>query len=257
MDTPLPRCVMGPFARAGVSVAILIGVTTPPTINSAAVTMRRPGSRQPLGREFILDAALAIIDTHGAEALTMRALAAQLDSGTATLYRHFPNRAALIADVIDRVLGTIDSIAPSGTWQQVCKFLAQQLFDTLAAHPNIAPLLVENRPTGQGTLAGREQFLAVLLRDGFTPDTAGRLYATTAHYVIGFAVQLRTHAEVPSTLDIPGADPLHFPATAKTVASGALPMTIAEEFAYGLDLILGIDRLEDHQRSPRRRAAKR
>lgn len=118
----------------GASVAILIGVTTPPTINSAAVTMRRPGSRQPLGREFILEAALAIIDTHGAEALTMRALAAHLDSGTATLYRHFPNRSALIVAVIDQVLGKIDSDAPSGTWQQVCRVLAQQLFDALAAH---------------------------------------------------------------------------------------------------------------------------
>jgi hypothetical protein len=104
-------------------------------------------------------------------------------------------------------------------------------------------------------LAGREQFLAVLLRDGFTPDTAGRIYFTTSHYVIGFAVQLRAHAEVASTFDIPGADPIRFPATA-TVASGALPMTLAEEFTYGLDLILGIDRLEDHQRSPRQRAAR-
>ena len=91
-------------------------------------------------------------------------------------------------------------------------------------------------------------------------DTSGddlRTRAIGLHYVIGFAVQLRTHAEVASTLDIPGADPLHFPATTKTVASGALPMSIAEEFAYGLDLILGIDRLEDHQHSPRRSAAKR
>ena len=215
--------------------------------------MRRPGSRQPLGREFILEAALAIIDTHGAEALTMRALATHLDSGTATLYRHFPNRSALIVAVIDQVLGKIDSVAPSGTWQQVCKFLAQQLFDTLAAHPNLTPLLISTPPTGPGTLAGREQFLAVLLRDGFTPDTAGRLYFTMAHYVIGFVVQLRAHTEVDSTFDIPGADPLRFPATA-TVASGEPPMTIAEEFTYGLDLILGIDRLENHQRSPRRKA---
>ena len=238
------------------SVVILIGVTTPPSVNAAAVTMRRPGSRQPLGREFILEAALAIIDTHGAEALTMRALAAHLDSGTATLYRHFPNRAALIAAVTDRVLGTITTAAPSGTWQQVCKFLAQQLFDTLAAHPNLAPMLVEQPPTGPGRLVGREQFLAVLLRDGFTPDTARRLYGTLSHYVLGFAVQMRAHDVVASTLDIWGADPIHFPATA-TVASGALPMTIAEQFTYGLDLILGIDRLENHQRSPRRRAAKR
>lgn len=97
-------------------------------------------------------------------------------------------------------------------------------------------------------MAGREQFLAVLLRDGFTPDTAGRLYGTLSHYVLGFAVQLRAHAEVTSTLDISGADPIRFPATAKIVASGALPITIAQEFTFGLDLILGIDRLGDHRR---------
>ena len=214
---------------------------------ATAPAIRRPGSRQPLDRDFILTGALDIIDTHGAEALTMRALATHLESGTTTLYRHFTNRAALIAAVTDRVLGRVDSDAPSGTWQQVCKFLAQQLFDTLAAHPNLAPLVVEHPPTGPGRLAGREQFLAVLLRDGFTPDTARRLYGTLSHYVLGFAVQLRAHAEVTSTLDISGADPIRFPATAKTVACGALPTTITEEFNYGLDLILGIDRLDDHR----------
>ena len=217
-------------------------------VSATAPAMRRPGSRQPLDPEFILTAALDIIDTHGAEGLTMRALATDLESGTTTLYRHFQNRAALIAAVTDRVLGKVNTAAPPGTWQQVCKFLAQQLFDTLAAHPNLAPLLIEQPPTGPGRLAGREQFLAVLLRDGFTPDVAGRLYGTLSHYVLGFAVQLRAHAEVTSTLDISGADPIQFPATAKIVASGALPITIAQEFTFGLDLILGIDRLGDHRR---------
>ena len=217
-------------------------------VSVTAPAMRRPGSRQPLDPESILTAALEIIDTHGAEGLTMRALATHLESGTTTLYRHFQNRAALIAAVTDRVLGKVETDAPSGTWQQVCKFLAQQLFDTLAAHPNVAPLLVEQPPKGLARLALREQFLAVLLRDGFTPHTAGRLYGTLSHYVLGFAVQLRAHAEVTSTLDISGADPIHFPATAKTVTSGVLPVTIAEEFTYGLDLILGIDRLDDHRR---------
>ena len=221
---------------------------TSSAVGATASAMRRPGSRRPLDREFILVGALDIIDTHGAAALSMRALATHLESGTTTLYRHFPNRAALIAAVIDRVLSEVDSDPPSGTWQQVCKFLAQRLFDTLAAHPNLAPLLVEHPPTGQSRSAGREQFLAVLLRDGFTPETAGRLYATVAHYVIGFAVQLRIDAEVASTLDIPAAGPIRFPATAKIVASGVLPMTLAEEFTYGLDLILGIDRLDNHLR---------
>ena len=246
----VPTVCHAASSRDGVSrSAILSGMTSQSSaVSVTAPAMRRPGSRQPLDPESILTAALDIIDTHGAEALTMRALATHLESGTTTLYRHFQNRAALIAAVTDRVLGRVNSDAPSGTWQQVCKFLAQQLFDTLAAHPNVAPLLVEQPPKGLARLALREQFLAVLLRDGFTPHTAGRLYGTLSHYVLGFAVQLRAHAEVTSTLDISGADPIHFPATAKTVTSGVLPVTIAEEFTYGLDLILGIDRLDDHRR---------
>ena len=228
----------------------------PSAVSAAAPAIRIPGSRRPLDREFILTGALDIIDTYGAEALTMRSLAAHLESGTTTLYRHFPNRAALIGAVIDRVIGEVDiSDAPAttGTWQQICKSLTQRLFDAFAAHRNLGSLLVENPPVGQATEARRELVLAILLRDGFTPDTAGRLYATMTHYVRGFAIQLGAHSNAQQPLaatpvTLAGADPVRFPATAKTFASGALPMTLAEEFTYGLDLILGIDRLDDHRR---------
>jgi AcrR family transcriptional regulator len=227
----------------------------PPAVSAAAPAIRIPGSRRPLDREFILTGALDIIDTHGAEALTMRALAAHLESGTTTLYRHFPNRVALIAAVIDRVISEVDvsDTAPTtGTWQQICKSLAQRLFDAFAAHSNLASLLVENPPIGQATEARRELVLAVLLRDGFTPATAGRLYATMSHYVRGFAIQLSAHSDnqqpqVATPVTLADADPTRFPATAAAAASGALPMTLAEEFTYGLDLILGIDRLDDHR----------
>jgi len=228
----------------------------PSAVSAAAPAIRIPGSRRPLDREFILTGALDIIDTHGAEALTMRSLAAHLESGTTTLYRHFANRAALIAAVIDRVISEVDvsnTDVTTGTWQQICKSLTQRLFDAFAAHRNLGSLLVENPPVGQATEARRELVLAILLRDGFTPDTAGRLYATMTHYVRGFAIQLSAHSDnqqpqAATPVTLAGADPVRFPATAKTFASGALPMTLAEEFTYGLDLILGIDRLEDHRR---------
>ena len=237
--------------------AILSGMSPRPSVSSAnAPAIRVPGSRRPLDREFILTGALDIIDTHGAEALTMRSLAAHLESGTTTLYRHFANRAALIAAVIDRVISEVDTSdtdVTTGTWQQVWKSLSQRLFDALAAHRNLGSLLVENPPIGQATEARRELVLAVLLRDGFDPATAGRLYATMSHYVRGFAIQLsadsdnqQPQAALPVTLA--DADPIRFPATAAAAATGALPMTLAEEFTYGLDLILGIDRLDDHLR---------
>ena len=228
----------------------------PSAESAAARAIRVPGSRRPLDREFILTGALDIVDTHGAEALTMRALATHLESGTTTLYRHFANRAALIAAVIDRVIGEVDvsdTGVITGTWQQVCKSLSQRLFDAFAAHRNLGSLLVENPPIGQATEARRELFLAFLLREGFTPDTAGRLYATLSHYVRGFAIQLSAHSnnqqpQAATPVTLTDADPIRFPATAAAAASGALPMTIAEEFTYGLDLILGIDRLDDHRR---------
>jgi AcrR family transcriptional regulator len=42
----------------------------------------------------------------GVEALSMRVLAQRLGSGTAPYYRHFGNRAALVARVVDEVRRT-------------------------------------------------------------------------------------------------------------------------------------------------------
>jgi len=90
-----------------------------------------------------------------------------------------------------------------------------------------------------------------ILRALFHNGTADNPAMT--HYVRGFAIQLSAHSDnqqpqAATPVTLAGADPVRFPATAKTFATGALPMTLAEEFTYGLDLILGIDRLEDHRR---------
>jgi len=215
-----------------------------PAVNDAVPTMREPGSRQLLGDEFIISAALDIIDTQGAEALTMRALAAQLQSGTATLYRHFSNRAAVIAAVIDHVMSTVELGAPdvdSGPWQQACKNMAQRLFDTFAAHPNLAPL-VAGTPERAGAVM-REKFFAILLRDGIPPTEARRFYATVGRHVIGFVGQLRTDPGAggrgaASRTTMSDVDRAHYPATASVAGGGGVgPTTLAEEFTYGLDLI--------------------
>ncbi|WNZ10828.1 helix-turn-helix domain-containing protein [Streptomyces sp. 11x1] len=55
--------------------------------------------------------ALRIVDAEGAEgaeALSMRALAERLGSSTATLYRHFGNRAGLVTQVVDHMFGLVE-----------------------------------------------------------------------------------------------------------------------------------------------------
>lgn len=61
------------------------------------------GRRAGLEPTEIVDAALALVDAHGAEALTMRRLAADLGVTTTTIYWHVGNRDDLVLAIIERV----------------------------------------------------------------------------------------------------------------------------------------------------------
>jgi TetR/AcrR family transcriptional regulator, tetracycline repressor protein len=209
------------------------------------VASRRSPGRPPVPIDRIVVTALQIVDEEGAEALSMRSLAQRLDSGTATLYRHFPNRAALIAHIIDHIFDEVDVNAEefgATTWRQACQTVALTMFNALRRHQNVAPLLVEQVPIGPNAMALREFGIAVLLDSGFAPHLAARSYATLAHYVLGFAIQLSGHSAAKQLDDAQlsavfrGLDPSLFPATAKV--ADALPVPLEDEFTFGLELIL-------------------
>jgi AcrR family transcriptional regulator len=192
----------------------------------------------PLDR--IIATATRILDEEGADALSMRNLAQRLDSGTATLYRHFTGRAHLVAEVVDGVLAEAhvdDETLRGMPWQQACEALAHSLFDVFRRHPNVAALLVEQIPIGPNAMAQREQTIALLLESGFEPSLAAQACATVARFVLGFATQLSAPSstadgdEVWQTLD-----PRTFPATASV--ADHLPVPLEQEFAFGLELII-------------------
>lgn len=204
--------------------------------------VRRSPGRPPVRVDRIIDTAVQIVDEQGADALSMRALAQALDSGTATLYRHFDNRGQVIAHVVDRVLGEVELNAEELSaldWQQACKSVARSMFDVLHRHRNVAPLLVGQAPVGPNALAQRERLIAILLDNGFPPQLAARSYATLARYVLGFAIQL-TGDSRPEDARLAGVfhrlDPELFPATVSV--ADHLPVPLADEFAFGLDLIV-------------------
>jgi hypothetical protein len=64
---------------------------------------------------------------------------------------------------------------------------------------------------------------------------------TLARYVVGFAIQARpaddrdAESELISTA-LRDLDPVHFPAT--VAVSGALPISLEDEFEFGLELLL-------------------
>lgn len=195
----------------------------------------------------MVETALQIVDEGGADALSMRSLAQRLNSSTATLYRHFPNRAALIDAVIDRVIGEIDVHAEeirTGTWEQACRRIANDYFAALNRHTGVALLLSDRSPVGPNGAMVRERWLEAMLRNGFPVDVAVRSGALISSYVQGFGIQLGGQRAV-AGLDeelLPAAaqmlDQAGFPATAIALRAGVIPVSLEDEFAFGLDLIL-------------------
>lgn len=226
----------------GYTVAINVYGSQP---NAANRSRGRPAI--PLDR--ILATALDLVDEQGADALTMRSLAQRLESGTATLYRHFADRSELVSMVVDHLIGEADLDVPTIAnmpWQQVCMSFAQQMFEALSRHRNVATLLIDYTPVGPNALANRERCLSVLLGNGFAPAAAAHAYATLARYVLGFGLQLSGSAGVAHDAELAaafrGLDASRYPATA--AVADELPVPLGVEFAFGLRLIVtGLERL--------------
>ena len=203
----------------------------------------RTRGRPPLPLDRIVTAALQIVDDEGADALSMRTLAQRLNSGTATLYRHFTSRADLVAAIVDKMFGAIEvdvAALKEVPWQEACKAAAHSMFDVLRHHRNVAALLADDVPVGPNALASREQMLAFLLDNGFPPALAARSYATLSRYILGFAMQLNNShgdlGEAPLAQLFHNLDPGHFPAT--VAVADNLPVPFDDEFTFGLDLII-------------------
>ena len=194
---------------------------------------------------------MELLDEQGAEALSMRSLAQRLESGTAMLYRHYSNRSELVSAVIDHILGEVDfdpQTVAGLPWQQACTLHTQHMFDALSRHGNVASVLIEYTPVGPNALVNRELCLTVLLTNGFRPAVAAHAYAMLARDVLGFAIQLsgtaagdrRQDAELAATFR--GLDPSRYPAT--VAVADDLPVPLAEEFTFGLRLIVsGLEQL--------------
>jgi AcrR family transcriptional regulator len=124
-------------------------------------------SRKPRGSlspEVILDAAERIASTQGFEALTMRAVAAELDAAPMALYRHVATKDDLVDGLLDRVLGRFEVPTPTRSWREDLKAFARAHRRLLMAHQwAVASLFQHPNPGLNATRIGELAF-AILRR---------------------------------------------------------------------------------------------
>jgi AcrR family transcriptional regulator len=180
---------------------------TRPTAGRAPGDAAANGSGK-ITREVVLAAALEIIDADGAEALSMRRLARALGRDPMILYRHAPNKAALLDGVAETVLAqlTVDPADPD--WAAQLRTVARGYRRLALAHPHVVPLLV-TRPLAtplalrpRGTLRPLEDILTLLTRAGFSGPDALHIYRALFGFLHGHVLnELQEIVEKPEETD--------------------------------------------------------
>jgi AcrR family transcriptional regulator len=166
------------------------------------------GANRPITRAAVLTSALEIIDREGVDALSMRRLGEAVGRDPMALYRHVPNKAAVLDGVVEMVFEQV-SLDPLETdWAAALRKLGHGFRELARAHPHVVPLLVTRplaTPLGMrppGILRHLEQVLALLTGAGFSGDEALHVYRTLFGFLYGHVLtELQEIVERPEETD--------------------------------------------------------
>ncbi|MCX5197660.1 TetR/AcrR family transcriptional regulator [Streptomyces sp. NBC_00249] len=151
--------------------------------------MARP--RKPLlSRDRIVEAAGALVDAEGLEAVSTRRLAAALGVSGPSLYNHFRTKDAILEAVADAVSARVDLSMFDGSrdWRGALHDWAHSYRDALADHPNIVPVLARGpgrRPAG---LRVADAVFGAMTAAGWPAGHATRIGALMRYFILGSAV---------------------------------------------------------------------
>lgn len=212
----------------------------------------RRGRRPAFSREAITEAAVALADTEGLEAVSMRRVAARVGAGAMSLYSYAPDKETLLELMVDHVTGELP--APertSGDWRAGLKAVGHLQRAHMLRHPWLPAALATHRTPGPRALAFLEHVLAILRPSGL--DGAARLevFAQLTAFVAGYVTHERAQAAAARSTERAAAEARYLaamaadgrhPELAEALAAPARPVDADATFTRFLDrLVDGLD----------------
>ena len=126
--------------------------------------------RDPLNRDRVLRAAVALADGSGIDALSMRTLAQELHVVPMALYKHVANKDQLLDGMVDTVVREIDPPPPDTDWRTAVRQRILSARRTLLRHP-WAARVIESRTAPTPVVLDYVNSLIGLFRSGgFSAD---------------------------------------------------------------------------------------
>lgn len=211
------------------------------------VSRRERPAKPALTRDGIVDAALAVVAADGFDKLTMRRLAAELDTAPASLYVYVSGGTELHALMLGRLLDRLDlRWSGRGDWRTRLRRLLVDYVDLLAGQPPLARAAQVTWPKGSGYLDLVDLVLRLLLAGGLSETRAAWAVDALLQQATAMAVQFAGDGEDdggPEELaaELAAADPQRHPALVRVGTERLMAGDPAERRDWALDaLVAGV-----------------
>ncbi|MFG2327989.1 TetR/AcrR family transcriptional regulator [Streptomyces sp. NPDC048604] len=206
---------------------------------------RRPA----LSRDRIIEAAVEVADRGGLAQVSMRNVGKELGVEAMSLYHHLTGKDALLDALANWIFTRIELPEPGQPWRQAMIDRAASARAALSQHPWALGLVESRRSPGPALLRHHDTVLGCLRHNGFPMTLASHTFSAIDSYVYGFVL---TELNLPFGTDADGGveefvgeiqdrlSPDAYPHLAELITEQVMHQdySYADEFAYGLDLIL-------------------
>jgi AcrR family transcriptional regulator len=217
-------------------------------------TGRRPsrGPKPTLTLDRIVEAAVQVADTEGLEGLSMRRVAAELGTGTMSLYRYVPGKGELLDLMLNRVQRPSEDPADlgDGGWRAALEAMAHSILALYRRHPWLLQVNQSRPILGPSALDGMEKVLTRIRPMGLTDPELVSAIIMIDGYVVGAARTQLYQQEAERRTGLTDAEfwQAQVPVLEKVLASGRYPVMASlsedtfgpdfDHFGFGLQRIL-------------------
>jgi AcrR family transcriptional regulator len=150
----------------------------------------RARAATPLTREELVQAALAVADEEGYEAVSMRNVARRLGAGTMTLYSYVSSKDDLLDLMFDEVMRELllpEPLPPH--WREAIAAIARRTREVWVRHDWLASSIGDRSGFGPNSMRHVEQSLAALDGLGLDGAEAFVVLAAVDDYVLGHTMR--------------------------------------------------------------------
>ena len=152
-------------------------------------TARAPAStREPLTRERVLEAAMAMADEGGIEAISMRRLAERLGVEAMSLYHYAASKDEILSGIADIVVRQIELPPADRDWKAAIRSCAISAHDVLRQHPWACGLLMSADHIIPSRMAMMEAILDRLGDAQLPGDRLDLAYHALDSHILGFTM---------------------------------------------------------------------